>query len=289
MCKIKPIVLMLMVIIVFQATADGSDVSDYVIGVDDVLEVVVLGKGDYRFTEETTVSSTGRILLSLMQDEFRVSELTISQATQNLEKLLAKDYLRDPKVIIDVKLFNSQKVLLIGEVKKPGEVILKSSSLGLKQLVIEAGGPTGGMAKTVILVNEGMEPGSVPEAFSLDELLLSSQHDSVRVKSGDIIYVLGRDKQLPIADLGNVVYVFGHVGKPGIIPFSRKMTVLRAIINAGNFTKEAAPGRTTVKRKEEEKISTIKVNLEQMMSGGDKTIDIELKPGDVVYVPRSIF
>ncbi len=70
---------------------------------------------------------------------------------------------------------------------------------------------------------------------------------------------LGRDKQLPISDLDNTVYVFGQVQKPGIIPFTRNMTVLRAIINAGNLTKEAAPGRTSVKRYDDGKIQNLNV------------------------------
>jgi len=291
MLKIKLILLIFLLVGIptFPVIAENNDISSYVIGADDVLELTILGKGDYKLTEEKTVSSTGRILLSITQEEFTIAGMTVADATKKLEQFLAEDYLRDPRVIISIKVFNSQKILLIGEVKKPGEIILKTPTMSLKDLIIEAGGPRGDMEKTVILVNDEMKPGTHPTAVSLDELLLSNQYDLMQVKSGDIIYVLGRDKQLPIPDLGNTVYIFGQVTKPGIVPYSRNMTVLRAIIGAGNFTKEASPGRTTVKRKDGHKIRTIKVDLEKMMSGGDKSQDIELKPGDVIYAPRAIF
>lgn len=261
----------------------------YRIGPEDVVKVTVLGQGDYKFSEEKAVSLTGKILLSIMQEEFEIADLSIEKATEKLTAILAEDYLNDPRVIIEVTEFRSRKVLLVGEISKPGEVTLQNATMSLKELLIQSGGPTGAMDKTVIVVGENQTDSQDPIVISLDELLLSSKFDGTTVQSGDIIYVIGRDKQLPISDLNNTIYVFGQVEKPGIIPYTRNMTVLRAVINAGNFTKAAAPGRTSVKRYSGEKIQTISVNLDKVMSGGDKSVDIELKPGDVVYVPRAIF
>ncbi|MBN1879748.1 SLBB domain-containing protein [bacterium] len=261
----------------------------YIIGPEDQIKITVLGQGDYKFSEEKTVSLNGKILLSIMQEEFPIAGLSLESATDKLTEILSRDYLNDPRVILEITAFNSQKVLVVGEISHPGEVTLQSSSISLKELLIQSGGPTGVMDKTVIVVSENDGEPVDPIVVSLDELLLSGSHDTIRVQNGDIVYVLGRDKQLPISDLNNTVYVFGQVTKPGIIPFSRNMTVLRAIINAGNFTTDAAPGRTSIKRYHDNKIETIGVNLDRVMSGGDKSVDIELKPGDVVYVPRAIF
>ena len=263
--------------------------SVYVIGADDVIEITVIGRGDYKLNEELAVSPTGKILLSIMQEEFSVGGKTVQQITTELQELLAKDYLNDPKVILEIKEYNSQRVLLIGEVKSPGEMTLESSAMSLKDLLIQAGGPLGNMEKVVIVIGEKQEDASETITISLDELLLSGKHDDKSVKSGDIIYVLGRDKQLPIPDMEKAVYVFGEVTKPGIIPFSHGMTALRAVLTAGNFKKGASPGRTTVKRQDKGKIQTLNVNLDRVMSAGEKERDIELQPGDVVYVPRAIF
>jgi polysaccharide biosynthesis/export protein len=261
----------------------------YVIGPEDVIRITVLGQSEYKITEEKTVSKSGRILLSIMSEEFEIGGLTVSDAADRLEAVLAADYLRDPRVIIEITEYNSQKVLIIGEVRNPGELTLQSASLSLKDLLIQSGGPVGTMDKTVVVVSGDNSNDESLSVLSLDELLLSNTHDNLHVQSGDIIYVLGRDKNLPVPDIENTVYVFGQVGKPGIIPFTRNMTVLRAIINAGNFTSAASPARTSVKRQTGKKIETINVNLDRVMSGGDKSQDIDVQPGDVIYVPRAIF
>lgn len=261
----------------------------YVIGPEDVVRVTVLGQSEYKLTEEKTVSKSGRILLSIMSEEFEIGGLTVFDATERLRAVLAADYLRDPRVIIEIAEYNSQKVLIIGEVRNPGELTLQSASLSLKELLIQSGGPVGTMDKTVVVVSSDHSSDESLNVLSLDELLLSNTYDTLQVQSGDIIYVLGRDKSLPVPDIENTVYVFGQVGKPGIIPFTRNMTVLRAIINAGNFTSAASPARTSVKRQTGKKIETINVNLDRVMSGGDKSQDIEVQPGDVIYVPRALF
>ena len=269
--------------------AVGNRTGEYKIGSGDIVSITILGHGDYKFNEVKTVTPTGKILISIMQEEFTIGGKTVDEAAKAMEAILAKDYLNEPHVIIEVTSFNSQKVLIIGELKQPGEVTLQNANPRLKDLIIQAGGPLGGMNKMVVVVSEDQKSSEDTRSFSLDELLLSNKYDAVTVTDGDIIYVLGSDKQMPISDMENTIYVFGQVGTPGIISYSRNMTVLRAIISAGNFTSAAAPGRTSVKRLENGKINTISVDLDKVMSGGDKSKDIQLKPGDVIFVPKAIF
>ncbi len=85
------------------------------------------------------------------------------------------------------------------------------------------------------------------------------------------------------------VYVLGEVKTPGAIPLSGKyLTVLEAVTKAGGFSEFAAPNRTKVIRVEDGVEKTIKVNLNKVKKG-DKSLDIILKPGDVVVVPESYF
>ncbi len=279
------------VIILFPLLVGGAVLSsEYRVGLDDVLKISILGKMDYKDTENVTVNSSGKILISIMQEDVQVEGLTCSEIAAKLEKILGRDYLVDPKVLVEVVQYKSRKVLVIGEVKKPGEIALQSDRVTLKDLMKLTGGPVGDINKSIIITGDKAATGIQPKVYALDEILMSSQHDNVTVNSGDIIYVLGKEKSLPVQDLVNTVYVFGQVRNPGIIPFTKNMSALRAIIAAGNFTKEAAPARTTVKRRDAQgNIKTINSNLEKVMSGGDKSKDIILNPGDIVYVPRAIF
>ncbi len=85
------------------------------------------------------------------------------------------------------------------------------------------------------------------------------------------------------------VFVSGQVKKPGSIPLLGKyMTVFEAVNKAGGLTDIAWPSRTRVIREENGVKSTIKVNLRKVKKG-DKSLDILVKPGDVIFVPETIF
>ncbi|MBN1295843.1 SLBB domain-containing protein [bacterium] len=268
----------------------STDTDRYRVGPEDVLSISVFGKMDYKVSEDVTLSADGNILLSMMQSEIPVSGMTCEEIDELLTGILNRDYLNDPTVVVEIKEYRSRLVLMIGEVKHPGEIPLQKNSVTLKDLIVQVGGPTGDINKTVTLLRGDGIDADKPLTLGLDQLLMTNKHDAMEVKNGDVIYVLSKDKNLPIQDLNQTVYVFGHVQKPGIVPYTENMTVLRAVIEAGNFTKEAAPGRTTVKRREKDgKIKTLDVDLQRVMSSGEKSRDIHLQPGDVVYVPRAIF
>jgi polysaccharide export outer membrane protein len=85
------------------------------------------------------------------------------------------------------------------------------------------------------------------------------------------------------------IFVLGEVKRPGALPMLGKyITVLEAVTKAGGFTEIAAPNRTKVIRVEDGVEKTISVNLNKVKKG-NKSLDIILKPGDVVVVPETYF
>ncbi len=85
------------------------------------------------------------------------------------------------------------------------------------------------------------------------------------------------------------VFVSGQVEKPGAIPLlGQYITVFEAVNKAGGLTNIAWPSRTKVIRVENGVKRTIKVNLRKVKKG-DKSLDIIVKPGDVIVVPETIF
>jgi polysaccharide biosynthesis/export protein len=262
---------------------------DYRVGPDDVLKITVIGKQDYKLQEELTVTQHGAILLSIMKESFDVDGMTLAEIDAGLKDILSREYLVEPEVVVEISKYQSHKILVIGEVKNPGELALEKDNLPIKELMLLTGGPVGDMSKNIMILKVGSDAPAEPVVVPLDEMLMGSDFDNVVINANDIIYVMSKDRSLPMHDLNTMIYVFGEVTKPGIVSYQPNLTVLRAIINAGNFTKEAAPSRTTIKRREAKKLVTVKVNLDAVMSGGDKTQDITLKPGDVIYVPRAIF
>ena len=63
------------------------------------------------------------------------------------------------------------------------------------------------------------------------------------------------------------------------------MTALSACIMAGGFVKFSAPNRAKIIRKKGDEVEVIKINLYKVQEG--KIPDVELNPGDRVFIPES--
>lgn len=83
------------------------------------------------------------------------------------------------------------------------------------------------------------------------------------------------------------IFVLGQVTKPGTFPYEDHMSIVQAITLAGGFLKTAAPNSTNVTRVVEGKETKIRVPVEDIGIGREK--NFELQPGDIVFVPESIF
>ena len=276
----------------------NTEASDrtYRLGPDDRLSVVIRGKGGYSVSVDLTVQPQGTVVLPML-NEVSVAGLTLSEFTSKVERLLAKDYLVSPKVFATLKERRSHKVTLLGEVSNAGTYYLQAEFELLKDVIIRAGGPSGDFNKTIVLIRfpqaatqKDSQISSERVVVSLIDLMTKADPSlNVPVRSGDIIYVLSGEQAVQFAGSKNYVLVFGQVKNPGIVPYTKGLTVLRAILKAGNFLQTASRSRVYVKRTVGGKVVTIRVNVNQIIEAGDKSADIALQPGDVVYVPRSIF
>jgi polysaccharide export outer membrane protein len=83
------------------------------------------------------------------------------------------------------------------------------------------------------------------------------------------------------------IYVMGQVAKPGVFAYEDDMNILRAIILAGGFSKIASKNQVLVTRKTDAGEEQITVRVEDV--GRGEAPNIRLQPGDIVFVPESIF
>jgi polysaccharide export outer membrane protein len=87
----------------------------------------------------------------------------------------------------------------------------------------------------------------------------------------------------------STITVSGQVEKPGAYPLKAEIGVIDAISMAGGFTKIAAQNAVKVMRLESGKKKSILVRVADISKRGDKSQDIPLQRGDIVYVPESLF
>ena len=105
-------------------------------------------------------------------------------------------------------------------------------------------------------------------------------------------YIRQPQVSMLVKEYGNkTVYVLGQVSKPGSIqiPPEKQLTVLEAITSVGGFTDIANTSKVRVLRMEDGKQKSMDVDVSQITKQGNKSLDIALQPGDVVFVPQSLF
>lgn len=118
----------------------SEDIRQYRVVSGDVIHVQV--RGEAGLSDDFKVSSDGTILYSFL-GRVPVTGLSVSAIESNLTALLAKDYLVDPKVYVQVKSSVLRRVIVFGEVKTPGIYEMPvGERFSLLQVIAKAGGPT---------------------------------------------------------------------------------------------------------------------------------------------------
>jgi polysaccharide export outer membrane protein len=85
------------------------------------------------------------------------------------------------------------------------------------------------------------------------------------------------------------VKVVGQVRTPQGIPYREGMRVLDALLLVGGLTDFASPNRAKIVRQADGKTTELRVRLGTLLERGDMRQNLELRPGDVLIVPQSIF
>jgi polysaccharide biosynthesis/export protein len=84
------------------------------------------------------------------------------------------------------------------------------------------------------------------------------------------------------------VRVVGEAARPQFLPFKQKMTLLDVMIAVGGLTDFAAGNRATILRTSEGN-KQYSVRLKDLIKGGDIGANVEMRPGDILIIPQSLF
>jgi polysaccharide export outer membrane protein len=256
-----------------------SFVWEYKIGPRDLLEIKVFELPELNQT--IRVSEDGSITLPLL-GSVKIGGLTKDGVERTLAELLETKWLKNARVSVFIREYQSKRVAIIGAVEKPGMYELVGRQT-LLQMISQAGGFKENAANELFVLREGEDGITASISIDLDDLIINgNQRLNIPLQANDVINV-------PVDRIINI-YVFGQVRNPGAlqVKMSKKITLLQAVAQAGGLTDGASKRGVTIKRKDKSgKEIKIKVNLRDIIKG--KKPDIELKEGDVVYVRESIF
>lgn len=252
----------------------------------DLLRITVHRQPDLDL--EVRIPERGRISFPLIGD-VQAAGGTSSFLEQGIRLRLEQDYLRNPSVTVTVREYAKRRVFIIGGVSKPdGYEVAPESRMTVLQLVAAAGGFTDRAYKEYVQV---VRRRGEAERLVIRLSLVEVEREIARGRPEADLELWPEDLVV-VPSAVRVAHVLGAVHKPGSVdvPHNARMTVSMAVAQAGSFTKFASTGRVQILRHDAAgNVSRISVDLDAVL-GGRVELDLNLEPGDVVWVPvRTLF
>ena len=91
-----------------------------------------------------------------------------------------------------------------------------------------------------------------------------------------------------VGPYGEQIRVLGEAAKPQFLSYKKDMTILDVMIAVGGLTDFADGNRATILRTSEGNKQYV-VRLKDLVKRGDVSANVEMKPGDILIVPQSLF
>ncbi len=155
----------------------------YRIGVEDVLEINVWKAADV--SRQVWVRPDGRITVPLA-GELYAKGLTLAQVTEVLQERF-KEYFTEPLVTVTLLESNSYNVYLLGRVKTPGVMKLRSPRTFLQVLAMAGGfAEFASSDKVSVMRWDGAESKKLP--VDVEQVLKGRQPDFL-LQPGDVVVV----------------------------------------------------------------------------------------------------
>jgi len=249
----------------------------FLISPGDRIQIKVVGHSDLKV--EAVVPANGEISFP------RAGRIkVVGRSPQQIESSIAtalrgKEFV-DPQVVVTVTSFVPRRVFILGAVKRPGgyETLL-ARPLTLVRLVALAGGFLDAADKEVLLLLRRTPSGE--ERYAIPFGALHSREKNGRdilLLPGDVVIVREQQK---VYVLGSVASPGGYVAEPGL-----RLTHVLAL--AGGLTRLADPKRVRlIRRLKNGSVRIAVVDINQVFEG--KVSDVVVQPGDVIFVPESLF
>ena len=268
--------------------AEPAPPKDYQVGVGDVLLLDVSGRPEFTIAVQGGGGSGGAgkvqgsrvdgagMLHVPMVGPVQVAGLTLSQVEAKLTPLLRK-YLQDPWVVVEVLDYKSLPLYLLGQFRMSGTFYMDRPMTLLQGLSLGSGFDPSANLKGARLTRGGK---IMPVDFS-DLLTRGDTSQNIWLKGGDTIYIPDNRNQ--------VVFIFGAVKKPGLVPMPPGgLNLAQAIASAElrdagfDFHHVRIIRSLSATRGE-----LMVVDYDLVLRG--EALPLQLVEGDIVYVPKSGF
>lgn len=246
----------------------ADSTKSYRLGVDDKIQVSVDGQPD--LTRQLVIGPNGTVVAPMLGD-IAAAGLTVDQLAAEVTERLARDFLVDPRVNVEVIDYKSQAATVTGAVRTPGRIPLRGGT-DLKEAISAAGGiaPEAGEE---ITISRTLAGATEPTVVRVSRAQFESGEADPVLENGDIVNVAKAE----------YCYIQGEVRTNVRIPIEKGLTLLRAITLGGGFTEWANRKNVQVLSQDPQRPSKT-YNVKDIETL--KIPDPELHAGDVIIVKR---
>jgi polysaccharide export outer membrane protein len=255
----------------------GAD-EEYRLGKGDAITVDFSSRPEMQ--AKLIVGPDGRITLPLA-GEVMLDGLTRAKAAGAIETALAQ-YFSNLVVQVTVTQYTANRILLLGAVEHPGTLTFDGTPTLLEAI-------TRGGLQTVGPYNQNLQ---VPERCAiyrgrgqvvwvqLRELLESGNAlADPRLQRGDIVYVPSVSERF--------VSILGEVQHPGAIPLQYNSTLASVLAEAGGFT-DRAGSKPHIQIVDPSSGNSRVISMNDLLNPA-KSLEVTLRPGEIIFVPQSGF
>lgn len=248
---------------------NGADAGNYVVGANDVLRVTVWNQPDV--SGPYTVEHDGTFTFPLI-GPVGASGRTLRALEAELVRLLADGYFKDPQVTVAVVEYRSQRIFVMGELRRPGTYPV-TGAMSLLEALALAGSTTATSADHLLILRSANASG--PLLPGQDPSAEVSRVDLKALENGTSPEIALRDGDTVFVPRAPTVFVFGQIRNPGEYPIGNGTTVRQALSLAGGVTDYGATNR---------------IKIVRLVNGEEREFKVKLhdpvRPGDTIVVPE---
>ena len=260
---------------------------EYRIGPLDMVQVVVWEHpeltspmGQYQPAGQK-VTTEGKLFYPYA-GELQAAGLTAQELRTEITKRLSDKILNDPQVDVRVTGYNSLKIFISGEVRKPGYISFDEKPMTLPIALAEAGGFTDDADLSLVQIRRD------GKVYNLDYTGIFASDlpvDKILLKPNDKLYVSSKSE----TQKDDRIFVLGEVHKSGIVNMlDGKLSLIDALAASGGLEAINASARSVyvIRNTNQERIDVFHLDAKNAMAlaMADR---FDLNAHDIVYVDAS--
>ena len=248
---------------------DTESITDYLLYDGDDINIDVIGRPELSGMQR--IGPDGRISLPVV-GSVSVRNLTREKAAEVINTALSPYYL-NIYTTVRVDHYNSNRIIIIGRVEHPGELMFNTAPTLLDILAQAGGMPL--LRKEQVLTRCAVIRNDKILWIDLTRLLTGDTSLNVPLQRNDVVYI-------PDAT-DTSVFVLGAVNTPGVFRLTPQMSFMDALGQAGGLTKEGNYHDIHLIRPTEQ--VNMQIDMDDVLAP-QPDLNVGIKEGDIIFVPR---